>query len=91
MVTGDDALADPGDRNVEPAASPEPAGVQDLEPAELRGKATWGSRHNGEYAWGQVSGFDDTPDAFLERGGALEILPTRDDHGIPVLDLPAPS
>jgi hypothetical protein len=28
----------------------------------------WGSRHNDEYAWGQVSGFDDAPDAFLECG-----------------------
>ena len=26
----------------------------------------WGSRHTDEYAWGQVAGFDDAPDAFLE-------------------------
>jgi hypothetical protein len=26
----------------------------------------WGSRHTDEYAWGQVCGFDDAPDAFLE-------------------------
>lgn len=26
----------------------------------------WGSRHTDDYAWGQVAGFDDAPDAFLE-------------------------
>jgi hypothetical protein len=26
----------------------------------------WGSRHTDRYAWGQVAGFDDEPDAFLE-------------------------
>lgn len=26
----------------------------------------WGSRHTDLYAWGQVAGFDDAPDAFLE-------------------------
>ena len=26
----------------------------------------WGSRHTDEYAWGQVAGFDDAPEAFLE-------------------------
>jgi hypothetical protein len=26
----------------------------------------WGSRHTDRYAWGQVAGFDDHPDAFLE-------------------------
>ncbi len=26
----------------------------------------WGSKHTDHYAWGQVSGFDDAPDAFLE-------------------------
>jgi hypothetical protein len=26
----------------------------------------WGSRHTDTYAWGQVAGFDDAPDAFLE-------------------------
>lgn len=36
----------------------------------------WGSRHNDEYAWGQVSGFDDAPDAFLECGvGRIRLGP----------------
>ena len=26
----------------------------------------WGSQHTDEYAWGQVAGFDDRPEAFLE-------------------------
>jgi hypothetical protein len=26
----------------------------------------WGSRHTDRYAWGQVAGFDNAPDAFLE-------------------------
>jgi hypothetical protein len=26
----------------------------------------WGSRHTDRYAWGQVAGFDEAPDAFLE-------------------------
>jgi hypothetical protein len=26
----------------------------------------WGSRHTDQYAWGQVAGFDEAPDAFLE-------------------------
>jgi|GEM_PF-19865 len=26
----------------------------------------WGSRHTDEYAWGQVAGFDNAPDVFLE-------------------------
>jgi hypothetical protein len=26
----------------------------------------WGSRHTDRYAWGQVTGFDDAPDVFLE-------------------------
>ncbi len=26
----------------------------------------WGSEHTARYAWGQVAGFDDAPDAFLE-------------------------
>lgn len=30
----------------------------------------WGSRHTDEYAWGQVAGFDDMPDAFLECSSA---------------------
>lgn len=28
----------------------------------------WGSRHTDHYAWGQVAGFDQAPDAFLECG-----------------------
>jgi len=28
----------------------------------------WGLQHTDEYAWGQVAGFDDEPDAFLECG-----------------------
>jgi hypothetical protein len=36
----------------------------------------WGPRHNDEYAWGQVSGFDDAPDAFLECGvGRMRLGP----------------
>jgi len=30
----------------------------------------WGERHTDRYAWGQVAGFDDAPDAFLEIGTA---------------------
>lgn len=30
----------------------------------------WGSRHTDEYAWGQVAGFDDCADAFLEVASA---------------------
>jgi len=30
----------------------------------------WGSRHTDHYAWGQVCGFDDHPDTFLEVGTA---------------------
>lgn len=30
----------------------------------------WGSRHTDRYAWGQVSGFDAAPNAFLECGTA---------------------
>ncbi|HMV36444.1 MAG TPA: hypothetical protein PKM44_00090 [Turneriella sp.] len=30
----------------------------------------WGSRHTDEYAWGQVAGFDNEPDAFLEVASA---------------------
>ena len=30
----------------------------------------WGSRHTDLYAWGQVAGFDDAPDAFLELSTA---------------------
>ncbi|MFZ5723479.1 MAG: hypothetical protein ACOY33_07440 [Pseudomonadota bacterium] len=30
----------------------------------------WGSKHTDTYAWGQVAGFDDAPDAFLEAATA---------------------
>lgn len=30
----------------------------------------WGSEHTARYAWGQVAGFDDRPDAFLELSTA---------------------
>lgn len=30
----------------------------------------WGEKHTDKYAWGQVAGFDDAPDAFLEVGTA---------------------
>lgn len=30
----------------------------------------WGSRHTDRYAWGQVAGFDDAPDIFLECASA---------------------
>lgn len=36
----------------------------------------WGSRHTDRYAWGQVAGFDDAPDTFLECSTArLKIGP----------------
>jgi len=36
----------------------------------------WGSRHTDRYAWGQVAGFDDRPDVFLECGtGRLKLGP----------------
>jgi hypothetical protein len=36
----------------------------------------WGSRHTDRYAWGQVAGFDEEPDAFLECSTArLKIGP----------------
>lgn len=31
----------------------------------------WGSQHTDSYAWGQVAGFDDAPDTFLECSTAL--------------------
>jgi hypothetical protein len=38
----------------------------------------WGSRHTDRYAWGQVAGFDEAPDAFLECSTArLQIGPLR--------------
>lgn len=30
----------------------------------------WGSRHTDRYAWGQIAGFDNAPDAFLECAAA---------------------
>ncbi|MDH5490771.1 MAG: hypothetical protein OEY14_02235 [Myxococcales bacterium] len=30
----------------------------------------WGSKHTDQYAWGQVAGFDDAPDSFLELSTA---------------------
>ncbi len=36
----------------------------------------WGSRHTDRYAWGQVAGFEEDPDAFLECGtGRLKLGP----------------
>lgn len=36
----------------------------------------WGSKHTDRYAWGQVAGFDDAPDAFLELGtGQVKVGP----------------
>lgn len=38
----------------------------------------WGSRHTDSYAWGQVAGFDNAPDAFLECSTArLKLGPLR--------------
>lgn len=38
----------------------------------------WGSRHTDAYAWGQVAGFDDDPDAFLELSTArVRVGPIR--------------
>ncbi|MCS6983757.1 MAG: hypothetical protein NZM25_01345 [Leptospiraceae bacterium] len=35
----------------------------------------WGERHTDEYAWGQVAGFDNAPDSFLEVGSGKINLP----------------
>jgi hypothetical protein len=36
----------------------------------------WGEKHTDRYAWGQVAGFDDAPDAFLEVGtGQVKLGP----------------
>lgn len=43
----------------------------------------WGSEHTARYAWGQVAGFDDAPDAFLEVTTARVRLATM--MGAPVL------
>lgn len=38
----------------------------------------WGSRHTDEYAWGQVAGFDDADDVFLECSSArVQVGPLR--------------
>lgn len=38
----------------------------------------WGSKHTDRYAWGQVAGFDDAPDAFFEAISAqLKIRPVH--------------
>ena len=38
----------------------------------------WGSKHTDQYAWGQVAGFDNDPDAFLEVGTAkVKVGPFR--------------
>jgi hypothetical protein len=38
----------------------------------------WGTRHTDRYAWGQVCGFDDAPESFLEVASArLKIGPIR--------------
>lgn len=34
----------------------------------------WGSKHTDRYAWGQVAGFDDHPDTFLEVSTAKVVL-----------------
>lgn len=41
---------------------------QDIEIKDWRGSQNhnWGSKHTDHYAWGQVSGFDNAPDSFLE-------------------------
>jgi Tocopherol cyclase len=45
----------------------------------------WGSRHTDEYAWGQVAGFDDEPDAFLEVASAkLKIGPVMTPYLTPI-------
>ncbi len=38
----------------------------------------WGTKHTDEYAWGQVAGFDEAPEAFLELSTArLRLGPVR--------------
>lgn len=45
----------------------------------------WGSRHTDEYAWGQVAGFDNEPDAFLEVASAkLKIGPVMTPYLTPI-------
>lgn len=46
----------------------------------------WGSRHTDEYAWGQVAGFDDAPDSFLEVASAkLKVGPIMTPYLTPIL------
>jgi hypothetical protein len=46
----------------------------------------WGSRHTDRYAWGQVAGFDEAPDAFLECSTArIKIGPVLTPRLSPVL------
>jgi hypothetical protein len=46
----------------------------------------WGSRHTDEYAWGQVAGFDNAPDSFLEVASAkLKIGPIMTPYLTPIL------
>lgn len=45
----------------------------------------WGSRHTDEYAWGQVAGFDNEPDSFLEVASAkLKIGPVMTPYLTPI-------
>jgi hypothetical protein len=46
----------------------------------------WGSRHTDEYAWGQVAGFDNAPDSFLEVASAkLKFGPVMTPYLTPML------
>ena len=46
----------------------------------------WGSRHTDEYAWGQVAGFDNDPDAFLEVASAkLKFGPVMTPYLTPIV------
>lgn len=46
----------------------------------------WGSKHTDRYAWGQVAGFDDHPQSFLEVGtGKLKIGPVWTPNLTPIV------
>ena len=46
----------------------------------------WGTRHTDRYAWGQVAGFDDHPDTFLELATAqLKLGPMWTPHLTPLV------
>jgi len=46
----------------------------------------WGSRHTDEYAWGQVAGFDNEPDTFLEVASAkLKFGPVMTPYLTPIV------